>query len=182
MNLLLTNTFDGTLYRGVAPCKGITERATHGFLSRNGVGQNLKRPRFPIWVVGGHSHYTVLFALDESLQDEDAQGPPTMKYFDVYHINGGVKIAKGVRVPKLCKISISALLNIGSSNEMNWPVTTTPLINCIRTRWPGAICSWIGLPPIIDWKNYFVECVYREVDKLSQHMTWTIMLSWFCIS
>jgi hypothetical protein len=57
--------------------KGIPSNVEVGFLTLLEalnlckVGQYLKRPKWPIWVVGSESHYTVLFALDRAIQDEN---------------------------------------------------------------------------------------------------------------
>jgi hypothetical protein len=56
--------------------KGISTSVEVGFLtlfeSLNllHVGRNLKCPKWPIWVIGSDSHYSILFALDTSVQDE----------------------------------------------------------------------------------------------------------------
>ncbi|XP_042065856.1 ubiquitin carboxyl-terminal hydrolase MINDY-3-like [Salvia splendens] len=83
VNLLLSgsavpNVFDGKIDLGSGMfVKGLTTPVEVGFLtlleSLNycKVGQYLKCPRWPIWVVGSESHYTVLFALDTKVQDEN---------------------------------------------------------------------------------------------------------------
>ncbi|KAL6504482.1 hypothetical protein OROGR_026405 [Orobanche gracilis] len=83
VNLLLSgtavaNVFDGKMDLGGGMfVKGITTSVEVGFLtlleSLNfcKVGQYLKCPKWPIWVVGSESHYTVLFALDTKVQEEN---------------------------------------------------------------------------------------------------------------
>ncbi|XP_042060219.1 ubiquitin carboxyl-terminal hydrolase MINDY-3-like [Salvia splendens] len=83
VNLLLSgsavpNVFDGKIDLGGGMfVKGLSTPVEVGFLtlleSLNycKVGQYLKCPRWPIWVVGSESHYTVLFALDTKVQDEN---------------------------------------------------------------------------------------------------------------
>ncbi|KAI3460490.1 hypothetical protein Pfo_017153 [Paulownia fortunei] len=83
VNLLLSgsavaNVFDGKMDLGGGMfVKGISTTVEVGFLtlleSLNfcKVGQYLKCPRWPIWVVGSESHYTVLFALDTKVQEEN---------------------------------------------------------------------------------------------------------------
>ena len=86
MNLLLTgqavsNVFDNTMtLSGSLQCKGPQQRPAVGYLSQLEalrycqVGGYYKNPRFPIWVVGSTSHFTVLFGdgscLKESKSDE----------------------------------------------------------------------------------------------------------------
>lgn len=83
VNLLLCgqavpNVFDGRMDLGGGMfLKGIPTTVEVGFLtlleSLNfcKVGQHLKCPKWPIWVVGSESHYTVLFALDPAVQQEN---------------------------------------------------------------------------------------------------------------
>ncbi|GLU16538.1 hypothetical protein SLE2022_329690 [Rubroshorea leprosula] len=271
VNLLLSgqavpNVFDGRMdFGGGMFLKGISTSVDVGFLtlleSLNfcKVGQHLKCPRWPIWVVGSESHYTVLFALDTAVQDEneleeresqirkafDAQDqsggggfigvegfhqvlretnirlPPEKldslcssgfivwsefwqvildldkglgglkdstglmgrKVFDLYHFNG---IAKSdlngsqatspgetpVQRPRLTKLRVSVpprwtpeefMADVtvssgsvgGESSGKDTEVTKpepaqqAPLVDCIRTRWPRAVCNWVGDPPSI---------------------------------
>lgn len=83
VNLLLcgeavANVFDGRMDLGGGMfLKGVPSSVEVGFLtlleSLNfcKVGQHLKCPKWPIWVVGSESHYTVLFALDTRVQEEN---------------------------------------------------------------------------------------------------------------
>eukprot|EP00262_Sarcandra_glabra_P005253 TRINITY_DN1665_c0_g1_i1.p1 TRINITY_DN1665_c0_g1~~TRINITY_DN1665_c0_g1_i1.p1 ORF type:complete len:601 (+),score=92.34 TRINITY_DN1665_c0_g1_i1:291-2093(+) len=265
VNLLLCgqavpNVFDGRMdFGGGMFLKGIPSSVEVGFLtlleSLNfcKVGQLLKCPKWPIWVVGSESHYTVLFALDPTVQDEneleqregqvrkafDAQDqsggggfisvealdqvlkettinlPPEKldnlkstgfivwsefwqvlldldkslgglkdstglmgkKQFDLYHFNGIAKsVSNGAQSvgresplqrPRLSKLRVSVppkwtpeefMAEAGPSSsgkdgviEVNKPEPSkhAPLVDCIRTRWARAICSWDGDPPSI---------------------------------
>ncbi|WOL02323.1 hypothetical protein Cni_G11042 [Canna indica] len=258
------NVFDGRMDLGGGMfLKGITMTPEIGFLSLLEslnfckVGQHLKCPRWPIWVVGSDSHYTVLFALDPSVQDEneleereskirkafdaqdqsggggfisvegfhqvlremninfpaeklenicssgfivwsefwqalldldkgsgglkDSSGLMGKKQFDLYHFNGIAKSVSNGAVggesplqrPRLCKLSVvvpprwtqeefladvvsSSSNDAGASEsgivELNQPLQPSqhaPLVDCIRTRWPRAVCSWVGDAPSI---------------------------------
>ncbi|KAM7511218.1 hypothetical protein LguiB_010093 [Lonicera macranthoides] len=261
VNLLLSgkavaNVFDGNMdLGGGMSVKGIASTVEIGFLtlleSLNycKVGQNLKCPKWPIWVVGSESHYTVLFALDTSVQNEnefemretqirrafdaqdqsggggfisveafnqvlretnvtlpsekldrlrgsgfivwsefwqvildldkhlgglkDSTGLMGKKVFELYHFNGIAKsVANGnhggeipVQRPRLTKISVSVppswtpedFMGGSSSSgkddvvEVSKPEPTqhAPLVDCIRTRWPRAVCNWEGDSPSI---------------------------------
>lgn len=272
MNLLLcgqavANVFDGRMDLGGGMfLKGISTNVEVGFLtlleSLNfcKVGQHLKCPKWPIWVVGSESHYTVLFALDTTVQDEneleereshirkafdaqdqsggggfitvegfhhvlretninlprdkldhlcntgfivwsefwqvildldkslgglkDSTGLMGKKVFDLYHFNGiaksdlnGGQIIFGgetppVQRPRLTKLRVSvpprwtpeefmADVSVSSGSGGNEasgketevtkpePPQHAPLVDCIRTRWPRAVCNWIGDPPSI---------------------------------
>lgn len=271
VNLLLCgqavpNVFDERIDLGSGMfLKGISRNVEVGFLtlleSLNfcKVGQYLKCPRWPIWVVGSESHYTVLFALDISVQDEneleeresqirkafdaqdqsggggfisvegfhqvlketsiklppekldhlcstgfivwsefwqvildldksmgglkDSSGLMGKKVFDLYHFNGiaksdlnGGQVTSGgetpVQRPRLTKLRVSvpprwtpeefmadvALSSGSGGNDSSGkdaevakpePSQHAPLVDCIKTRWPRAICNWVGDPPSI---------------------------------
>nr|XP_043607253.1 ubiquitin carboxyl-terminal hydrolase MINDY-3 [Erigeron canadensis] len=104
VNLLLSgmavaNVFDGKMDLGGGMfVKGILRSVEVGFLtlleSLNycKVGQSLKYPKWPIWVVGSESHYTILFALDPHVQDENEfEGRETTirRAFDAQDQSGG---------------------------------------------------------------------------------------------
>uniref|UniRef100_A0A0D6QZU1 ubiquitinyl hydrolase 1 n=1 Tax=Araucaria cunninghamii TaxID=56994 RepID=A0A0D6QZU1_ARACU len=273
VNLLLcghavSNVFDDRMDLGDGLClKGIPTNVEVGFLSLLEslnfckVGQYLKHPRWPIWVVGSESHYTVLFALDTDVQKEneledrqsqirkafdahdqsggggfissdalqqllrdmninmprdkfeslcstdyvvwnefwqvlmqldkslgglkDSSGLNGRKQFDLYHFNG---IAKAVinntqnagealqQRPRLTKLRVSVppkwtpeefMADVSSSHNVgpsgkdessepqgpslskDEPAQHAPLVDCIRTRWPRAVCNWVGDPPSI---------------------------------
>ncbi|KAL4279103.1 hypothetical protein GQ457_03G029620 [Hibiscus cannabinus] len=268
VNLLLCgqavpNVFDGRMDLGGGMfLKGVTANVEVGFLtlleSLNfcKVGQNLKCPKWPIWVVGSESHYTVLFALDTAVQDEneleereshirkafdaqdqsggggfisvegfhqvlgetniflpsekldsicssgfivwsefwqvildldkslgglkDSTGQMGQKVFDLYHFNGIAKSdlngsyssSRGetpMQRPRLTKLRVSvpprwtpeefmtdvALPSDSAGTESSGtvaipePCQHAPLVDCIRTRWPRAVCNWVGEPPSI---------------------------------
>lgn len=104
VNLLLcgeavAHVFDGRMDLGGGMfLKGISTNVEVGFLtlleSLNfcKVGQYLKCPKWPIWVIGSESHYTVLFALNTSVQDENEfEGRETQirRAFDAQDHSGG---------------------------------------------------------------------------------------------
>ncbi|KAG5250728.1 KAR-UP oxidoreductase [Salix suchowensis] len=104
VNLLLCgqavpNVFDGRMDLGGGMfLKGVFTSVEVGFLtlleSLNfcKVGQHLKCPKWPIWVVGSESHYTVLFALDTTAQDEnelEERESQIRRAFDAQDQSGG---------------------------------------------------------------------------------------------
>ena len=84
INLLLTgqavsNVFDNTLTpSGELTCRGIQSRPDIGYLSQLEslryceVGGYYKSPKFPIWVVGSTSHFTVLFGDSSCLKESES--------------------------------------------------------------------------------------------------------------
>ncbi|KAK3043858.1 hypothetical protein RJ639_000557 [Escallonia herrerae] len=271
VNLLLSgeavaNVFDGKMDLGGGMfVKGISTTVEVGFLtlleSLNycKVGPNLKCPKWPIWVVGSESHYTVVFALNTTVQDEnelegretqirrafdaqdqsggggfisvegfhevlretsislpsekldhlcgvgfivwsefwqvlldldknlgglkDSTGLMGKKVFDLYHFNGiaksvlnGSQASSGgetpVQRPRLTKLRVSvpprwtpeefmsSVPSGSGANDSNKndaivevskpePVQHAPLVDCIKTRWPRAVCNWEGDSPSI---------------------------------
>ncbi|KAI7997172.1 Ubiquitin carboxyl-terminal hydrolase MINDY-3 [Camellia lanceoleosa] len=104
VNLLLcgqavAHVFDGRMdLGGDMFLKGISTNVEVGFLTLLEylnfckVGLYLKCPKWPIWVIGSESHYTVLFALDTSVQDENEfEGRETQirRAFDAQDQSGG---------------------------------------------------------------------------------------------
>ncbi|KAL9234172.1 hypothetical protein vseg_009071 [Gypsophila vaccaria] len=104
VNLLLSgeavaNVFDEKIDLGGGMfLKGVSTNVEVGFLtlleSLNfcKVGQHLKTPKYPIWVVGSESHYTVLFAFDPSVQEENEMEERESKIrraFDAQDQSGG---------------------------------------------------------------------------------------------
>lgn len=97
--MAVANVFDGKMDLGGGMfVKGILTPVEVGFLtlleSLNfcKVGQSLKCPKWPIWVIGSESHYTVLFALDPQVQDENEfEGRETAirRAFDAQDQSGG---------------------------------------------------------------------------------------------
>jgi len=51
--------------RGVSSVPDIGYLSVHEALRYLEVGDRLKNPKYPLWIVGSESHYTVLFALDQ---------------------------------------------------------------------------------------------------------------------
>ncbi|CAI8604354.1 unnamed protein product [Vicia faba] len=229
VNLLLcgqavANVFDGRMDLGGGMfLKGISRNVEVGFLtlleSLNfcKVGQFLKTPKWPIWVVGSESHYTVLFALDPTVQNEnELEGRETQirKAFDAQDQSGGggfisvegfhqviretnIKLPQ-VKLDNLCsagfivwsefwQVILDLDQSLGGLKDSSglmvpprWtpeefmadvqgpsasgasdstgkdievskpePVQHAPLVDCVRTRWPRAVCNWSGDPPSI---------------------------------
>jgi len=70
----ITNVFDGEkVLQGNYRLRGIPEQMDIGYLTLlevlryTSVGDFLKRPKHPVWVIGSQSHYTVLFGVDPNI-------------------------------------------------------------------------------------------------------------------
>jgi hypothetical protein len=83
INLLLTgqavsNVFDNTLKPSDMECRGVQNRPCIGYLTQLEslrlceVGSFYKSPKFPIWVVGSTSHFTVLYGSSSALKESES--------------------------------------------------------------------------------------------------------------
>ncbi|KAK1299695.1 hypothetical protein QJS10_CPB13g00597 [Acorus calamus] len=105
---------------------------------------------------------------------KDSSGMMGRKVFDIYHFNGIAKsVSNGgenpIQRPRLCKLSASVPPrwspeeflaakpaqpvrgDEAGKGEVSQPEPSqyAPLVDCIRTRWPRAVCTWVGDPPSI---------------------------------
>ncbi|XP_055364295.1 probable ubiquitin carboxyl-terminal hydrolase MINDY-4 isoform X2 [Betta splendens] len=102
------------------------------------VGDYLKTPRFPIWVVCSESHFSVLFGLQRELltsQEEDLE-------FDLYYYDGLANQQEEIRLT----------VSVGKSTincENGESDLIPPLELCIRTRWKDALVNWNDTEPIL---------------------------------
>uniref|UniRef100_A0A3Q2YD23 Ubiquitin carboxyl-terminal hydrolase MINDY n=1 Tax=Hippocampus comes TaxID=109280 RepID=A0A3Q2YD23_HIPCM len=132
VNLLLvgravSNAFDGdveldsgngnsTLLKGIkAPCNiGLLSLFEHYNIFK--VGDYLKNPLLPIWVVCSESHFSVLFGLQEELLTNQDKG----EEFDLYYYDGLANQQEEIRLTVCCDCQDADLI--------------PPLELCIRTR------------------------------------------------
>ncbi|XP_077441322.1 putative ubiquitin carboxyl-terminal hydrolase MINDY-4 [Vanacampus margaritifer] len=143
----LSNVFDGnveldsgngnsTLLKGIkAHCNiGLLSLFEHYNIFK--VGDYLKDPLFPIWVVCSESHFSVLFGLQGELltyQDKGAE-------FDLYYYDGLANQQEEIR------LTVSIGKSVRSCQDAD---LIPPLELCIRTRWKDAFVSWNDTEPIL---------------------------------
>ena len=149
VNLMITgkassNVFDGNKTMGEGKdafhLKGIASKAPVGLLSlfehcNPGiieVGQNLKSPDVPVWVVCSESHYSALFSFSSML----SKGPVDVYYYDPLG-----------RQEDVYRIAVDPDSTEPVPDEKD--VMVSPIDHCIRTRWRGAEVSWQdGVDPV----------------------------------
>merc|ERR1711916_271027 len=122
---------------------GVANQGVVGFLSlfehygSHQVGNNLKNPEYPIWVVVSESHYTVLFSTDRDLltrwQSQDR--------FDLFYFDQLAKQDEEIR------LTVDTLSDQGVPDENKDLVP--PLEHVIRTHWPDAAIEWNGSEPLL---------------------------------
>jgi len=75
----VSNVFDGDKDVGGLKVKGIPQTYDIGYLTLlealrySKVGENLKTPTYPVWVIGSSSHYTLLFSLNPNVGKKSAR-------------------------------------------------------------------------------------------------------------
>lgn len=142
VNLLLvgkaySNVFDGTMDVGGSTLKGVPNRSTVGFLTlmeKMGycqVGNNLKNPVYPIYILYSESHYSLLFTTK----------PPAAPHFDMYYYdqlgNQDEQYMITTDVTSNVKVEVS-------DDEL-----VSPIEMCILTKWPTAKFDWNGSEPLL---------------------------------
>ncbi|XP_038128191.1 probable ubiquitin carboxyl-terminal hydrolase MINDY-4 [Cyprinodon tularosa] len=124
--------------------KGIKDHCQVGLLSLFEhynicqVGNHLKSPSYPVWVVCSESHFSVLFGLQRELlisQKEELE-------FDLYYYDGLANQQEEIRLT----VSVGKL----SQNFQEIDADLIPPLElCIRTRWKDALVNWNETEPLL---------------------------------
>jgi len=155
VNLALTgvacsNVFDGEKDFDGMLLKGIKQRSQIGFLSlfehydHMLVGENYKNPRVPIWVVCSESHYTTLFCLHKS---DRATVTLDFGNFDMFYYDELANQTEEIRLT--IEYTAAAEQRYKDDDDKGEEKLESPLVHCIRTRWPGCVVNWNGVEPIL---------------------------------
>uniref|UniRef100_H2YTQ3 Ubiquitin carboxyl-terminal hydrolase MINDY n=1 Tax=Ciona savignyi TaxID=51511 RepID=H2YTQ3_CIOSA len=86
----VSNVFDGDRDVGGLKLRGITNPVSIGFLTLLEqlrylkVGNLLKRPLYPVWLVGSETHLSLVFSLDTTLVEEESEVQKAHKAFDKF--------------------------------------------------------------------------------------------------
>lgn len=143
-----SNVFDGSKRigsnaDGFCVLQGAPRRAPVGFLSLFEaykcieVGQRMKGPTFPVWIVCAESHYTVLFAADTSVDPRDDKSAVDLYYFDqLGRQSDPIKLTVRPR-------SLPPHLETGFEDSESM------IDKCIRTKWKEAGVDWNGTDVIL---------------------------------
>uniref|UniRef100_A0A3Q2QDP4 Ubiquitin carboxyl-terminal hydrolase MINDY n=1 Tax=Fundulus heteroclitus TaxID=8078 RepID=A0A3Q2QDP4_FUNHE len=127
-----------TLLKGIKePCQvGLLSLFEHYNICQ--VGDYLKSPSYPVWVVCSESHFSVLFGLERELLVSPDQDPQ----FDLYYYDGLANQQEEIRLT----------VSVGKSTQTCEEVDADlipPLELCIRTRWKDALVDWNETEPIL---------------------------------
>ncbi|GFS54853.1 probable ubiquitin carboxyl-terminal hydrolase MINDY-4 [Trichonephila clavipes] len=137
------NLFDGdvelnsggaqtTRFRGIPSQSKIGLLSLYEYQETCTVGNNLKNPKYPIWLVLADSHFTVLFAVSKKVLKSKFK-----RTFTLYHYDGLAK--------KYAETSytIDPIANL-DAHEKNRSLPI--VVQCIYTRWPHASIKEIEEP------------------------------------
>ena len=132
------------------------------------VGDNLKRPRFPVWLVCSESHFSTLFvmpseATTQSVGAADAaahawasggtgiatlQPPVVLDYYDPIAAQEG-RIQLRVGIPRSGGGWASRLRGVHQERG-TWQGNIIPPLECvIETLWPDVEITWHGSEPLL---------------------------------
>ena len=147
-----SNTFDGVRDVDGVVLRGAPRRDRVGLLAADeargyfAVGDFLKSPRVPIFIVYSESHFSVLFSDDPAVLDRDADRPFDLTYWDCLSTEDGP-----------VRLTVDPCL-YDASGKSHRPVPPAvdddaalipPLDVVVRTRWPNAGIDWNDSEPIL---------------------------------
>ena len=99
------------------------------------VGEFLKCPLYPIWVICSESHFSLLFSQD--LTFSDSTTGVDLLYYD------GL-----ARQESMIKLTVDQGV-VGRNTSYDARELVSPIEHCIRTKWSGAHINWNGAEPIL---------------------------------
>ncbi|KAJ8609249.1 hypothetical protein CTAYLR_008068 [Chrysophaeum taylorii] len=151
-----SNVFDGTKTlednihgsNDVVELRGIPNRSDLGLLTLHEaygyyrVGDNLKTPRRPVWIVYSESHYSVLFFGDDPRLVDDRRLP---EVFDLIYWDGLGGQDELIRLT----IDVEGFHVAGRDPPDPNQALIPPLDLVIRTKWPHASVDWHDTEPIL---------------------------------
>jgi hypothetical protein len=148
INLMLTgmarsNVHDGERDLGDGfVLKGVEKKSDVGFLTffeyfgYFQVGENLKTPRVPIWIVCSESHYSVIFSVNSN-DTVDSGHPLDLVYYD--------ELARQEHDIILTVTPGKYVQTVSPENNKN-PI---PIEEVIRTKWTTSVVCWNGRTRIL---------------------------------
>lgn len=154
----ISNTFDGDkVLDETTVLKGIHKRSEIGLLSLFEhydsivVGENLKTPSLPIWLVCAESHFTVLFGLAKGLEKVSMaeRRPIDLFYYDQLSRiqEAPIKLTLDATGGNYSGLGLRGLRSSGA--EMKDEYLISPIELCLKTKWRDAIVDWNGSEPLL---------------------------------
>jgi hypothetical protein len=138
----ISNLHDGNLDLGGEPpkiLKGVRLQPLVGQLSlfehyqNLKVGEYCKSPKYSIWVICSESHYSVAFCLQQI-------APSPSMPFDLFYYDGLANQQQEIRL---------TLFPNQGTKKSNLRDLTSPIENCLKTKWPTAKLDWNGTEALL---------------------------------
>lgn len=126
--------------------KGVDKQTDVGFLTffehfgYFQVGENMKTPRVPIWIVCSESHYSIMFSVDSSLVSKQKGSPD--KFDLIYYDELARQEHDIILTVTKDKKGMEKVVNQDDKNVI-------PMESVIRTKWKGADVNWNGRTVIL---------------------------------
>ena len=128
---------DAVILKGVPRTADVGLLTLHEAYGQSPVGDRLKRPRRPVWVVYSESHYSVLVC---PADDSDR------KRFDVFYWDGLAGQDERIRLT----IDAAHYDDRRTPPDPDAPGALVPPLDLVvRTRWPRARVDWNDAEPIL---------------------------------
>ena len=146
-----SNCFDGDKDMDGLVLKGIQRRSEIGFLTlfehygNFEVGQCLKKPVLPIWIVQSESHYSIMFSTNFSLAAQSITN--NSRPFDLIYYDELARQQDDIilTVEPGKYVSGSKMGRDGRQHEEH----VIPIDSVIRTKWKNANINWNGRTVIL---------------------------------
>lgn len=137
-----SNVFDGdkTIDESMI-LRGVQQRSQIGFLTLFEhyeyvkVGSFYKNPEVPIWVLCSESHYSTVFC------QHGSQRPTVSDDFGKFDIYFYDELANQTEEFRLT-VDYKEVDTLATKDD-------SPIVHCIRTRWPKCSVDWNGMDPIL---------------------------------
>jgi hypothetical protein len=117
------------------------------------VGQNLKSPQHPVWVVCSESHFSTIFLFDSTVSSTSSssrrlQPPLQLEYYDgLASQEGPIRLLLSP-APAGGGWS-SRMAGVGEERGM-WQGRPIPPLECVlETKWQDVQVEWMGCDPIM---------------------------------
>ena len=153
-----TRTLEGSTRAESTTLWGIPRRCDVGFLTlfeRYGyveVGENLKSPVHPVWVVCSESHYSVLFCAPTTSRPS----PSKDEDVELFYFDGLARQDEEIRLTVTANAgyvekesSKKDAMFGGDAEDDDFDSLVPPLDSCIRTKWKGAVVDWNDTEPLL---------------------------------
>ncbi|KAH9271958.1 hypothetical protein BASA83_005797 [Batrachochytrium salamandrivorans] len=139
----------GTILKGVKKQTLIGQLSLFEHYKNIIVGNFIKSPTLPIFVICSESHYTVLFGLDQlPISHKELN---SMDKFDIYYYDGLANQQEEIRLTVQAAAIVPLSITSGGGMIFGHKASDLipPLELCIRTKWIDCTVNWNGTEPLL---------------------------------